>query len=125
MGAGGVEGGGGQVGVARSEYFPAIDYNVGAQRSRFSGALLGLPGGEPSTRNLYHGWLTASWEIDIWGRIRRSNEAARASLLATEDARRGVWLTLVSDLRQAYFELLALDVRLQIPRSTTQAYSNP
>jgi len=113
-----------QVGVARSEYFPAIDYNVGAQRSRFSGALLGLPGGEPSTRNLYHGWLTASWEIDIWGRIRRSNEAARASLLATEDARRGVWLTLVSDLGQAYFELLALDVRLQIARSSTQAYRN-
>jgi multidrug efflux system outer membrane protein len=113
-----------QVGVARSEYFPAIDYNVGAQRSRFSGALLGLPGGEPSTSNLYHGWLTASWEIDIWGRIRRSNEAARASLLATEDARRGVWLTLVSDLGQAYFELLALDVRLQIARSSTQAYRN-
>jgi multidrug efflux system outer membrane protein len=111
-----------QLGVARSEYFPAIDYNVGAQRSRFSGALLGLPGGEPSTSNLYHGWLTASWEIDIWGRIRRSNEAARASLLATEDARRGVWLTLVSDLAQAYFELLALDVRLQIARDSSDAY---
>jgi multidrug efflux system outer membrane protein len=111
-----------QLGVARSEYFPAIDYNVGAQRSRFSGALLGLPGGEPSTSNLYHGWLTASWELDIWGRIRRSNEAARASLLGTEDARRGVWLTLVSDLAQAYFELLALDVRLQIARDSSDAY---
>ncbi|HTG10074.1 MAG TPA: TolC family protein, partial [Candidatus Eisenbacteria bacterium] len=106
-----------QAGVARSDFFPSIDYNVGAQRSRFSGALLGLPGGEPSTNNLYHGWLTASWEIDIWGRIRRSNEAARANLLASEDARRGVWLTLVSDLAQAYFELLALDVRLQIARN--------
>ena len=113
-----------QVGVARSDFFPSIDYNVGAQRSRFSGALLGLPGGEPSTNNLYHGWLTASWEIDIWGRIRRSNEAARASLLATEDARRGVWLTLVSDLAQAYFELLALDVRLQIARNSTDAYQS-
>ena len=113
-----------QVGVARSEYFPAIDYNVGAQRTRFSGALLGLSGAGPSTNNLYYGFLSASWEIDIWGRIRRSNEAARASLLATEDARRGVWLTLVSDLGQAYFELLALDVRLQIARSSTQAYRN-
>ncbi len=113
-----------QVGVARSEYFPSIDYNVGAQRTRFSGALLGLQGAEPSTNNLYFGVLSASWEIDIWGRIRRSNEAARASLLATEDARRGVWLTLVSDLGQAYFELLALDVRLQIARSSTQAYRN-
>src|SRR5437773_6428276 len=48
--------------------------------------------------------------------------AARATLLATEDARRGVWLTLVSDLAQAYFELLALDVRLQIARNSTDAY---
>jgi outer membrane protein, multidrug efflux system len=111
-----------QVGVARSEYFPAIDYNVGAQRTRFSGAVLGLQGAEPSTNNLYFGVLSASWEIDIWGRIRRSNEAARASLFATEDARRGVWLTLVSDLGQAYFELLALDVRLDIARNSTDAY---
>src|SRR5207237_7108786 len=62
------------------------------------------------------------WELDIWGRIRRSNEAARATLLASEDARRGVWLTLVSDLAQAYFELLELDVRLQIARNSTDAY---
>src|SRR2546422_8810231 len=48
--------------------------------------------------------------------------AARATLLATEEARRGVWLTLVSDLGQAYFELLALDVRLQIARNSTNAY---
>ena len=61
-------------------------------------------------------------ELDVWGRIRRSNEAARATLLATEDARRGVWLTLVSDLAQAYFQLLALDVQLQIARDSTQAY---
>src|SRR3989441_12809665 len=65
-----------------------------------------------------------SWELDIWGRIRRSTEAARATLFATEEARRGVWLTLVSDLGQAYFELLELDVRLQIARNSTNAYQN-
>ena len=113
-----------QVGVARSEYFPAIDYNVGAQRTRFSGAVLGLQGAAPTTNNLYYGFLSASWEIDIWGRIRRSNEQARASLMGTEEARRGVWLTLVSDLAQAYFELLALDVRLQIARNSTDAYQS-
>ncbi|HTE64809.1 MAG TPA: efflux transporter outer membrane subunit [Candidatus Binatia bacterium] len=111
-----------QLGVARSEYFPAIGYDVAAERSRNSGALQGQPGGQSSPRNLYYGTLTASWELDIWGRIRRSNEAARASLLGTEEARRGVWLTLVSDLAQAYFELLALDVRLQIARDSTDAY---
>jgi outer membrane protein, multidrug efflux system len=112
-----------QLGVARSEFFPVIDYNVGAARTRFNGAVLGLPG-ETSTNNIFHGFLSASWEIDIWGRIRRSNEAARASLLGTEEARRGVWLSLVSDLAQAYFELLALDVRLQIARDSTDAYQS-
>jgi len=66
--------------------------------------------------------MSASWEVDIWGRIRRANEVARETLLATEEARRGVWLTLVSDLGQAYFELLELDVLLQIARNSTDAY---
>src|SRR5919197_2551754 len=66
--------------------------------------------------------MSMSWELDIWGRIRRLNEAARATLFATEEARRGVWLTLVSDLAQAYFGLLELDVQLQIARNSTQAY---
>ena len=82
-----------------------------------------MPGGtDAQTTDVFSGTMSMSWELDIWGRIRRSNEAARATLLATEDARRGVWLTLVSDLAQAYFELLALDVQLQIARNSTQAY---
>lgn len=115
-----------QVGVARSEFFPAIDYAAKAQRQRNGiAAQLGLnTSGEPSTSNLFVGALTASWELDIWGRIRRANEAARANLLATEDARRGVLLTLVADLGQAYFELLALDVRLQIARRSTDAFQS-
>jgi multidrug efflux system outer membrane protein len=109
--------------VARSDLYPSLDYGAGVSRAKISPGILGSPGG-PSARasNFYDGTLTASWELDIWGRIRRSNEAARANLLATEDARRGVWLTLVSDLAQAYFELLALDVRLQIARNSTDAY---
>jgi multidrug efflux system outer membrane protein len=66
--------------------------------------------------------MAMSWELDIWGRIRRLNEVARANLFATEDFRRGVWLTLVSDLAQAYFELLALDVLLDIAHNSTDAY---
>src|SRR5882724_6025994 len=77
---------------------------------------------KPEASNFYSATMSMSWELDIWGRIRRSNEAARATLLATEDARRGVWLTLVSDLAQAYFQLLALDVQRQIARDSTQAY---
>jgi outer membrane protein, multidrug efflux system len=108
--------------VARSQFFPSIDYGVSAGKSRINPVFLGLPGGQASATDFYIGALSASWELDIWGRIRRSNEAARASFLASEDARRGVWLTLVSDLAQAYFELLALDVQLQVARNSTDAY---
>ncbi len=111
--------------VSRSDLYPSLDYGVGVSRGRVEPGVLGGPGGQaPSTNNFYSGTLTMSWELDIWGRIRRSNEAARANLLATEDTRRGVWLTLVSDLAQAYFELLALDVRLQIARDSTDAYQS-
>jgi multidrug efflux system outer membrane protein len=109
--------------VARSDLYPSLDYAGGVSRGRIKPGALGAPGGQaPEASNFYYGTLAASWELDIWGRIRRSNEAARATLLATEEARRGVWLTLVSDLAQAYFELLALDVRLQIARNSTDAY---
>src|SRR5207302_8836439 len=109
--------------VTRSDLYPSLDYGAGVARSKLTPGILGAPGGAaPSASNFYDATLTMSWELDIWGRIRRSTEAARAALLATEDARRGVWLTLVSDLAQAYFELLALDVRLQVARNSTDAY---
>src|SRR5438132_1705005 len=109
--------------IARSDLYPSFDYSGGVSRSKVGPGVQGRPGGPvPNATNAYFATMSASWELDIWGRVRRSNEAALASLLATEDARRGVWLTLVSDLAQAYFELLALDVRLQIARDSTNAY---
>ncbi len=111
--------------VSRSDLYPSLDYGAGVSRANLTPGVQGGPGGPaPNASNFYYGTLTMSWELDIWGRIRRSNEAARANLFATEDARRGVWLTLVSDLAQAYFELLALDVRLQIARDSTDAYQS-
>jgi multidrug efflux system outer membrane protein len=109
--------------VSRSDLYPSLDYGVGVSRGKIEPGIVGGPGpASPAASNFYFGTLTMSWELDIWGRIRRSTEAARANLLATEDGRRGVWLMLVSDLAQAYFELLALDVRLQIARDSTDAY---
>jgi len=109
--------------VARSDLFPALDYGARAGRARLPLGGLNLPDGtDHVTTDVFSATMSMSWELDIWGRVRRSNEAARATLLATEDARRGVWLTLVSDLAQAYFQLLALDVQLQIARISTQAY---
>ena len=51
--------------------------------------------------------LAASWEIDLWGRIRRLSEAARANLLATEEARRGVILSLVASVASDYLSCAA------------------
>ena len=105
--------------VARSDLFPSLDYGARAGRARLPlGGLNFSDGTDHRTDDFFAGTMTMSWELDIWGRVRRANEAARAKLLATEDARRGVWLTLVSDLAQAYFQLLALDVQLQIGRAS-------
>src|SRR2546425_12809976 len=111
--------------VSRSDLFPSLDYDAGVSRAKVGPGVQGRPGPPPAAAsNFYSATLAMSWELDIWGRIRRSTEAARATLFATEEARRGVWLTLVSDLGQAYFELLELDVRLQIARNSTNAYQN-
>jgi len=111
--------------VARADLFPSLDYGATAGRARLPLGGLNLPDGtDHKTTDVFVADMTMSWELDIWGRVRRSNEAARATLFATEEARRGVWLTLVSDLVRAYFELLALDVQLQIARDSTQAYQN-
>jgi multidrug efflux system outer membrane protein len=111
------------LGIARSDLFPSLEYGVSAGRGKITPGIAGSPGGpSPTANNFYSATMSMSWELDIWGRIRRLNEAARATLFATEDARRAVWLTLVSDLAQAYFQLLALDVQLQIARNSTDAY---
>jgi len=112
-----------RLGVARSDLYPSLDYGVDGGRAKVSPGVGGSAGGPVAeARNFYSASMTLSWEVDIWGRVRRLTESARADLFATEEARRGVWLTLVSDLAQAYFELLELDQQLQIARSSTAAY---
>ena len=63
-----------------------------------------------------------NWEIDVWGRIRRADEAARAELFAQEENRRAVILQLMSLVAQAYFELLQFDMQLDIARRTLQSW---
>ncbi len=107
------------VGATRSEFFPQIDYGGGASRQK--SALTSDPDAK-SKFNVFFGVFKLAWEIDVWGRIRRGNEAARAQMLASEDFRRGVLLTLVSQVAQAYFELLEIDRQLQISRDSAQAF---
>ena len=70
------------------------------------------------------GTLDLFWELDFWGRYRRSTEAARGELLATESARRFVVTTLVSDVATAYFQLRELDLELEISRRTLAGREN-
>ena len=73
--------------------------------------------------HVYYGYnFDLSWELDLWGRIRKLNEQQRALFFASQDVQRGVWLSLVADVAQAYFELRALDVQLDITKETGQSF---
>ena len=107
-----------RAGIARSELFPQIGYQAQWSRSRQSDLV--LPGSRPV--NIHDVNLGVSWEIDLWGRIRRLSEAALAQYLATREAQRGVLLSVVSEVGQAYFELRELDAQLEIARRTTETF---
>jgi len=108
--------------VARSPLFPQIEYAGDIARGR--NALINTPTSLSGTvLSSAAVSLNALWELDFWGRIRRLSESARAQYLATEDARRFVMVTLVSDLATDYFQLLGLDQEVQILRAATNAYA--
>jgi multidrug efflux system outer membrane protein len=105
-----------QVAITRSGLFPQV-----AADANFNG------GKEHVVQSKFN-FLTltgdAAFQLDLFGRLRRATEAARAELLATEDARQTVILTLVSDLASDYFTLLQLDLQLQITRETVNTQTD-
>ena len=103
------------VGVTRSQILPQTDLMSGISRDRNSQVL--NPALERLTSTMTGGFSTA-WELDVWGKIRQAIRASQAEYLATEDARRGVMVTLVSDAAQTYFALLELDLELDIAKKT-------
>lgn len=107
------------VGVARSDIFPQVGYSGEAGRGGTSENI----GDAGETADFFLGSLDLAWELDVWGRIRRATEAARADLLATEAFERGVRLSLVAAVAQAYFELLELDLELEIAHRTAEAFT--
>lgn len=107
----------GRYGVSKSDFFPKIGASGSASRGQFAGSGQGTLAERP-TANSFQVNLFSDWEIDLWGKIRRANEAARASLLASEEARRGVVLTTTALIATAYLDLLSLDRQLQIAKET-------
>ncbi|MEO8752535.1 MAG: efflux transporter outer membrane subunit [Casimicrobiaceae bacterium] len=115
----------GQLNTTRAQLFPQVDYKGEASRNRSSavGASPLPPGADPYY-SLYQGALGASWQIDLFGRVRRLTESAQAQVYATEQGRRGVVLSLVASVATSYINLRALDRQLEISRDTAQNYAN-
>lgn len=103
----------GALGTNRSALYPQVDGLMGAETQRLAGA----------SSDSFQVALNASWELDLWGRIRNATEAAKAELLASEAGRRIVLMTLVSNVGGGYFTLRGLDRQLEIIRETEKAYA--
>jgi multidrug efflux system outer membrane protein len=101
------------VGVSRSQYYPQVGYGASISGQQ-----------APITPNhTYYSYsFNALWEIDLFGRIRKLNEAQLAVYFSTEEARRDVRLVVLSDVAQGYFQLRALDEQLEIARQTVKSF---
>jgi multidrug efflux system outer membrane protein len=108
------------LGVSRSELYPQLNYGLNGGGGRT--IVQGTQSVGATTLGVIQGTIDFAWEMDLWGRIRRSNEAAQANLLAQEDVRRGVLLSLVTDVASGYFRLVALDRELAIAQESNQVF---
>ena len=104
----------------RADQFPTVDAsaNLVAARASRTGANRAIPPNADTDVTYTEVGFSLGWEIDIWGRLRRLTEAARAQYLATEAAQYGILTTVVADVIQTYLELRALDLELQIAHRT-------
>ncbi len=102
-------------GVTRSQYFPQVGYggNISGQQA----PLL--------ANHTYYAYnFSTIWEIDLFGRIRKLNEAQRAVYFASEDARRDIRLLVLAEVAQGYFQLRALDADMEVARRTVQSFQD-
>ncbi len=108
-----------QVDITRSGFYPQIGYGVGGSRNQASKNI--LPPGVESLTETWQATLNVGWELDVWGRLRRATEAAQADLLAAEEGRRTVILSLVSSVATGYITLRGLDAQLEIAMNTVKS----
>lgn len=112
----------GALDTTRSQFFPQVGYGASASRQRTSGNI--PASGSGMTFNSFQGSVNVNWEIDFWGRIRRATESAQAQVLASEEGRRAVILSLVTNVVNGYIVLRGLDRQLEIVRDTEKAYAD-
>ena len=107
-------------GITRADQFPTIDGSGDITTERISrGGSIRVPEAVKRDRTFGSVLLNLlTFEVDVWGRLRKATEAARADLLASEETRKAVVITLVSDVATAYFNLRELDFELEIAKRT-------
>jgi outer membrane protein, multidrug efflux system len=104
-------------GVTRSEYFPQVGYGASIYGQKDPFPLV-------ASHTYYSYNLNTIWEMDLFGRIRRLNEAQRAVYFASEEAKRDVRLLVLAEVAQGYFQLRALDADLEISRRTVKTFQD-
>ena len=110
----------GQLTSTRSALFPQLSAGFDAARQRASSAAaIPVPNGVGPVYNQFQADLAASWNIDLFGEVRRQTEAARANLRGSEEARRATILTLVASVATSYITLRSLDRQLAIAKATS------
>lgn len=105
-----------RIDIVNADRLPQLGYDAFAARSKSQ-----VPGGGSITDNQFQATLNVGWELDVWGRIARATEAARANLLTSAENRRSVILTLVSTVATSYIQLLTLDQQLSIVHKTVES----
>ena len=102
-----------RAGIAKSYYYPMVDGALG-----YNARVASDTGSDDNANQTANFGFRLSWEIDLFGKLRRQNESALALSLAAEQARRGVLVTLIGDVASSYFLLRELDLELDIARKT-------
>ena len=103
-----------RLGITRADQFPTVSGQAAAINERTSQSKF-LPEFTTSSNQI---GLSLFWDLDFWGKYKRSTEAARANFVASEWARREIITQLIANLAGAYFQLRALDSQLEISRQT-------
>jgi outer membrane protein, multidrug efflux system len=108
--------------TTRASLFPQVGAGASAGRSRVTEkAPTPLTSATENPANDFQVFMNARWEIDLWGKLRRGTQAARADLLGTEEGRRAVILTLMTSVAGAYVNLRDLDMQLEIAKRTSKS----
>lgn len=109
----------------RASALPQVGYSASAQQVKIpDNGLVAIIPRFPNPQTTYEALLSVSWELDLFGRVRRLSEAALANMLASEDARNAVILSLVASVATDYIQLRGLDEQLAIAHKTLGAYGD-